>query len=332
MRSFPLPDGSNCSALGFGCGAVMGRVGKPASLLAMEEAFSQGINLFDTARSYGMGQAEAVLGEFLRGKRSQAIVSTKFGISADAINPGWKAFLLPAARMAARNIPALRRALRKRPEHQVTAAPLTPGHMRSSLELSLKHLRTDYVDFLFLHDAPAPVMLRDDLFAAMEELRQEGKVRWYGVSSSVEAGQAMLDAQPGAQAVQMPANIFNLPLAADAAAKAKSAERGAAAVFLANHTFGGTDSSSFTRQRLRQLTFNPRLPAEVRAKLPDGRNALLPGVMLPLVLRKVGADAAIVSMMVPANVRANVRAVDQDPWSQPDLDHLFDILAHPFDR
>ena len=86
MRSFPLPDGSNCSALGFGCGAVMGRVGKPASLLAMEEAFSQGINLFDTARSYGMGQAEAVLGEFLRGKRSQAIVSTKFGISADAIS------------------------------------------------------------------------------------------------------------------------------------------------------------------------------------------------------------------------------------------------------
>lgn len=332
MRSFPLPDGSTCPALGFGCGAVMGRVGKPASLRAMAEAFEQGVTLFDTARSYGMGQAEGVLGEFLRGKRSQAIISTKFGISADAINPGWKAFLLPAARMAARNIPALRRALRKQPEHQVTAAPLTPEHMCSSLELSLKHLKTDYVDFLFLHDAPAAVMARDDMFAAFEELRQQGKVRWYGVSAGVDAAEAMLEKQHGAQAVQMPANLFNFPEAAEAAANAKSGAYGPRRIVFANHTFGGVESARFTRQRLRQLAFEPRLPADVRAKLQDGRNALMPGVMLPLVLRKVGADAAIVSMMLPANVRANVNAVDKDPWSLEDIDKLYDLLAHPFAR
>lgn len=328
MRLVQLPDGSNCSALGFGCGAVMGRVGKPGSLRAMAEAFSNGVILFDTARSYGMGQSEAVLGEFLRGKRSQAIVSTKFGISAKGASPGWKAFLLPAVRLAARQIPALRQMARRRPEHQVTAAPLTPEHLRASLEQSLKQLRTDYVDFFFLHDAPAAVVPREDLFAALEEVKQQGKVRWFGVSSTVEAAEMMLETQPGAQAVQIPANIFNLRQAANAAAKAKSATRDPRITLFVNHTFGGVDSATFTRQRLRQLTFNPRLPAELRAKLPDGRNALLPGVMLPLVLREVGADVAVVSMMMPANVRANVRALDQDPWSESDLNHIFQVLAH----
>ena len=67
--------------LGFGCGSVLGRVGHSASLRAMNIAWDQGITLFDTARNYGFGGAEALLGEFLRGKRAQAIVATKFGIN-----------------------------------------------------------------------------------------------------------------------------------------------------------------------------------------------------------------------------------------------------------
>ena len=68
------------SVLGFGCGSVLGRVGRSASLRAMECAWEEGITVFDTARSYGFGEAEGVLAEFLRGKREQAVVMTKFGI------------------------------------------------------------------------------------------------------------------------------------------------------------------------------------------------------------------------------------------------------------
>src|SRR5580704_5522793 len=50
------------SVLGFGCGSVMGRVGRSASLRAMDAAWESGITLFDTARSYGFGEAEAVGG------------------------------------------------------------------------------------------------------------------------------------------------------------------------------------------------------------------------------------------------------------------------------
>ena len=56
------------------------------SLRAMGCAWDAGITLFDTARSYGFGDAEAVLGEFLRGKRDKAVIATKFGITPQ--NPG----------------------------------------------------------------------------------------------------------------------------------------------------------------------------------------------------------------------------------------------------
>jgi aryl-alcohol dehydrogenase-like predicted oxidoreductase len=68
------------SVLGFGCGSVMGRVGKAASLRAMNAAWDAGITFFDTARAYGFGEAEGVLGEFLKGKRERAVIATKYGI------------------------------------------------------------------------------------------------------------------------------------------------------------------------------------------------------------------------------------------------------------
>src|ERR1700677_4941488 len=101
------------SLLGFGCGSVLGRVGRGPSLRAMHAAWDAGITLFDTARSYGYGDAEQVLGEFLRGKRDRAIVATKFGITPQ--NPGrLKRTAVPIARAIMNlKIPAVRN-LRRR--------------------------------------------------------------------------------------------------------------------------------------------------------------------------------------------------------------------------
>jgi aryl-alcohol dehydrogenase-like predicted oxidoreductase len=85
----------------------MGRVGRGASLRAMNIAWDQGITLFDTARSYGFGEAEAVLGEFLRGKRAQAVVATKFGIIPQKLNAVERA-AVPVVR-AARKVPRFRK-------------------------------------------------------------------------------------------------------------------------------------------------------------------------------------------------------------------------------
>ena len=88
MRSIDLwKGGPKASQLGLGCAAIMGRVGRRESLAALGAAWDAGINFFDTARSYGYGESEALLGGFLRGnRRSQAVVCTKFGILPAARN------------------------------------------------------------------------------------------------------------------------------------------------------------------------------------------------------------------------------------------------------
>src|SRR5271166_922166 len=111
------------SVLGFGCGSVLGRVGRSASLRAMNIAWEQGITLFDTARSYGFGEAEALLGEFLRGKRAQAVVATKFGIAPQKLNAAQRA-AAPVVR-AARKVPGAHNLFRPSGNREVTPGQFT---------------------------------------------------------------------------------------------------------------------------------------------------------------------------------------------------------------
>lgn len=99
------------SALGFGCSAVMGRVGRKQSLRAMSQAYDAGITFFDTARSYGYGESEAIVGEFLRGRRERVILSTKFGI-VPARPSAWKRSFMPIVRTAVGLVPSVRQLIR----------------------------------------------------------------------------------------------------------------------------------------------------------------------------------------------------------------------------
>ena len=99
------------SLLGFGCASIMGKVGKRQSVRALETAYNEGITHYDVARSYGYGEAESVLGNFIKGKRDKICVATKFGIRATKTS-----FLLrmakPLARKALLAFPGLKERMR----------------------------------------------------------------------------------------------------------------------------------------------------------------------------------------------------------------------------
>jgi aryl-alcohol dehydrogenase-like predicted oxidoreductase len=111
-----------------------------------------GTNLLDTAEAYGNGHGEAVVGEALQGRRHKWIVATKVqpnrGIDAETPDEA---------------------AVRKR--------------ITEACEGSLHRLRTDYIDIYQLHAIPYPWAMP----VAMEtlaQLRQAGKIRWYGISTN----------------------------------------------------------------------------------------------------------------------------------------------------
>jgi aryl-alcohol dehydrogenase-like predicted oxidoreductase len=117
----------------------------------MRAAVDAGINFFDTADAYGDGLGETVLGEFLSGlRRDELIVCTKV----------FNHFKADASRYP----------------------DLSVDHVRQRCDIELKRLGTDTIDIYLLHLADVLTPMRE-ITGVLDELRQRGKIRHYGVSN-----------------------------------------------------------------------------------------------------------------------------------------------------
>ena len=121
-----------------------------------------GVNLFDTADVYSDGASERVLGEAIRGRRNQVLISTKTGLPIGEGPGDWG---------------------------------VSRSRLIGAVEGALKRLKTDYIDLLQLHafDASTPI---EELLATLETLVASGKVRHTGVSNY--PGWALMKAQAAA--------------------------------------------------------------------------------------------------------------------------------------
>lgn len=118
----------------------------------VHHAEALGVNLLDTAEAYGDGHGEAVVGEALRGRREHWIIATKVrpnqGIDAET------------------------------PDEAAVRQRLT-----AACEQSLRRLQTDYIDVYQLHAIPHTWAM-SVVMHTLEQLRQAGKIRWYGISTN----------------------------------------------------------------------------------------------------------------------------------------------------
>jgi aryl-alcohol dehydrogenase-like predicted oxidoreductase len=195
----------------------MGRVNRRQSLRALAEALDHGITVFDTARSYGWGESEAVLGEFARGRRDRMVIITKFGILPpprnrlrQALKPIARGLLNLAARLRSKKMTeAIRGQIRQRVSSYVEHGRFDVETARKSLDTSLKNLHTDYVDVLFLHSARYEQISDGKVIAFLEKLVQAGKVRAIGASTDPSNADRIIDAFPSVKLVQFENNLFH---------------------------------------------------------------------------------------------------------------------------
>lgn len=148
------------------------------SMRAVRRAHELGCNFFDTADVYGHGHSEELLGEALAGIRGDVIVATKAGgnFYHRDVNP------LLLGRIA--------EALGHPPDQEAPDAVLpvthdanfSPSYVRFAVERSLRRLRTDYIDLLQLHNPALGLIADPETYQVLEDLKQEGKIRFYGVS------------------------------------------------------------------------------------------------------------------------------------------------------
>ena len=161
MRYRPLGhSGLMVSVVGLGCNNFGRRIGPDETRAVVEAALDAGVNLLDTADTYGnRGGSETLLGEVLKGRRDDVVIATKFGS-----DMGGEYGDDRGARGARR-------------------------YIRRAVEGSLRRLQTDHVDLYQLHE-PDPHTPIEETLAALDELVKEGKVRYVG-SSNFDAWQVV---------------------------------------------------------------------------------------------------------------------------------------------
>jgi aryl-alcohol dehydrogenase-like predicted oxidoreductase len=138
------------SVVGLGANNFGGRIDFAATQRVVHAAIASGINLIDTADSYGnKGGSEEELGRILGDKRKEIVLATKFGMQMDDAGK-----------------------LRGASRHYIMHA----------VEASLKRLRTDWIDLYQLHK-PDPQTPMEETLRALDDLVRAGKVRFIGCSN-----------------------------------------------------------------------------------------------------------------------------------------------------
>lgn len=192
MKMVELIPGVRSSVLGFGCAPVLGSIGPEAASVAIRLALDLGINHFDVAPSYGYGEAEEFIGRQLKGRRSEVVIATKFGIEAHPL-----ARSLRPVKSTVRSVVSLLRAKRREPGSSGSKplavasrlhrhVDLTASGLQRSVEGSLRKIQTDYVDYLLLHEPKSLPDSLEELVEAATDLKRRGILRGFGISADWE--------------------------------------------------------------------------------------------------------------------------------------------------
>jgi aryl-alcohol dehydrogenase-like predicted oxidoreductase len=141
--------GPEVSVVGLGTNNFGRRCDYEQTLAVIDAALDAGVTLFDTADIYGQGMSEDYIGRALEGRRDKVVLATKFGMAMD-----------------------------DRPDD----SPGRREYIRWAVEGSLRRLRTDVIDVYQQHrpDESTPI---EETLGALNELVDEGKVRWIGGSN-----------------------------------------------------------------------------------------------------------------------------------------------------
>ncbi|MFN0040734.1 MAG: aldo/keto reductase [Burkholderiales bacterium] len=307
--------GLTLSRLAFGCAPVMGRVGRAAALRAMETAFDLGVTHFDVARSYGYGDAEAVLGAFAAGKRDRITIATKFGIRTSARARGLR-WLKPAVRQIARHIPYARATVRA-----ISGKTLVAGHYgladaRTSVEESLRQLRTDYADILLLHDCSPTDELRDEMLGYLQDLVKIGRIKAWGIATRPEWISPLC--------ASLPVKPMIIQCGRDLIHPGRAAEDSHSGISTIYHSpFGSAGAPADFRQIL-AATALPSVLADIAQQISTP--AATARLLLEGAYFLAAGHPVLCSMFEPAHIRDNVDALERPVFTPAQLSALIDLF------
>ena len=286
------------SVLGFGAWAVggsgwygsMGLQNESDSVPAIRAALDAGMNWIDTAALYGLGHSEEVVARAIAGRHPRPFVFTK-------CERVWD-------------------------ENRNVGASLKADSIRRECEGSLRRLKIDAIDLYQIH-WPEPDEDIEEGWTAMAQLREEGKVRYIGVSNFNVAQMKRAQAIAPITSLQPPYSLVTREIEREILPYAQSNNIG---VIVYSPMAAGLLTGAMTKERVANF-----LPEDWRRNLPNFREPLLsrnlrlvehlreigkrhgrsPGELaIAWTLQNAAVTAAIVGARNPQQVRGIVGAAE----------------------
>jgi aryl-alcohol dehydrogenase-like predicted oxidoreductase len=310
------------SEIGFGAWAIGGSamVGDmpigwgPAddntSVKAIHAALDAGINFFDTADFYGLGHSEELLGNTIA-KNKEVIIASKVG---------------------------------QRKADDKVVGDYSFDYVISASEASLKRLKRDHIDYLQLHTVKLEQLEDGGCIAAMEELKKQGKIRYWGISVSTfnPAPEAnFLIERKKADGLQLVFNLIN-QLAIDVIRDAKNAGKGVIARMPLQFgllTGKFTGKTSFSKDDHRSFRLTPEIIGKSNQLLKNSWEPIakengmsMTEFALSFILSVDGVTTVIPGLRTPEQVvmnTKNIRVLDTKYMTvlQEKNEHVNELVA-----
>lgn len=305
--------GYKVSEVSFGAWAIggsWGTVSDDDAIAALHKAIDMGVNFIDTADGYGDGRSERLIAQALKDRSEEVYVATKMG---RRLNPH-------------------------------VADGYNKENFTQFVERSLKNLDTDCLDLIQLHCPPSAVYYRPEVFGALDDLVQEGKIRYYGVS--VEKAEEAIAAMnyEGLQIVQIIFNMFRHRPAELFFDLAKQKKVGILArvplasglltgKMKANTQFADDDHRKFNRygqafdkgETFSGVDYDTALKAvdELRGLIPE--NATMAQMALRWILMFDAVSCVIPGAKNPSQAEDNVKASDLPAFTDEVMKKVVDV-------
>jgi len=306
--------GWKISTIGFGAwgigGDAWGTTDDEVSRASLHKAIDLGVNFIDTADVYGDGHSEQLIAQVRKTRSEQLIIATKAG---RRLNPH-------------------------------VASGYNRQNLTSFVERSLHNLETEALDLLQLHSAPSEVYDMPEVFGILDDLVQQGKVRFYGVS--VERVDEALKAitYANVQSVQIIFNMFRLKPSEQFFAAARERKVGILArvplasgmltgKFRPETQFAPNDHRNYNRhgeafdqgETFSGVDYETGLQAveELRKLVPEG--ATMAQFALRWILMFPDVTSAIAGAKNTQQVEDNVRAASLPPLSSETMRRVQEV-------
>ncbi|WP_053364016.1 aldo/keto reductase [Bacillus sp. FJAT-27251] len=275
------------SVLGLGCMSLGTDEKKAGDIIGA--ALEAGVNYFDTADLYDFGENEQIVGKALKAVRSEVIIATKAGNRWNENRDGW-------------------------------SWDPSKEHIKEAVKGSLKRLQTDYIDLYQLHGGTIEDNI-DETIEAFEELKAEGLIRYYGISSirpnvireyitkssmvSVMMQYSMLDRRPEEEALPLLHDHGISVVTRGTVAKGLLSDR------FPEKTASGKGFLDYSQEELAALL--PQLKDRLAASRPLEEVALQYNLAHPAVASVVIGASSV------GQVQANAQAAGSSPLSSEEV-------------